>query len=254
VSTTHRIVFTPSGLSGTVEHGTTVLEAARVLGVDLDTVCGGRGICGRCQVLPGAGNFAKWGITVEPGALGDPAVIETDYRGNRPLAAGNRLGCAAQVCGDVVIDVPATSQVHRQVVRKDLDLPPITVDPSFTLWYVEVPRIELGGPGDDLTAASAIGLALAEQHGRTTQPSVPFGMLGALHLAPVLRRERREASIAVEVGMHGGQIEPVGTWQRQRIDLRPADHEQLFNRPCHRERLREIGHDNRAGCREPGAA
>jgi hypothetical protein len=29
------------------------------------------------------------------------------------------------VCGDVVIDVPATSQVHRQVVRKDLDLPPI---------------------------------------------------------------------------------------------------------------------------------
>ena len=48
----HRIVFTPSGLNGTVEHGTTVLEAARRLGADLDTVCGGRGICGRCQVAP----------------------------------------------------------------------------------------------------------------------------------------------------------------------------------------------------------
>jgi len=37
----HRIVFTPSGLSGTVEHGTTVLEAARRLGathtVDIET-------------------------------------------------------------------------------------------------------------------------------------------------------------------------------------------------------------------------
>lgn len=196
MTTTHRIVFTPSGLSGTVEHGTTVLEAARVLGVDLDTVCGGRGICGRCQVLPGEGSFAKWGITVEPDALGAPAAIETDYRGNRPLAAGNRLGCAAQVCGDVVIDVPATSQVHRQVVRKDLDLPPITVDPSFTLWYVEVPKIELGGPGDDLTAASAIGLALAEQHGRITEPSVPFGMLGALH--PALAKQAGAVTVAID--------------------------------------------------------
>ena len=60
----HRIVFTPSGLSGTVEHGTTVLDAARRLGADLDTVCGGRGICGRCQVLPGEGQFAKWGIKI----------------------------------------------------------------------------------------------------------------------------------------------------------------------------------------------
>ena len=34
----HRVVFTPSGLNGTVRHGTTVLEAARQLGADLDTL------------------------------------------------------------------------------------------------------------------------------------------------------------------------------------------------------------------------
>ena len=39
------VVFTPSGLRGQVAIGTTVLEAARKLGVDLDSVCGGRGIC-----------------------------------------------------------------------------------------------------------------------------------------------------------------------------------------------------------------
>ncbi|MEA3184008.1 MAG: hypothetical protein QOJ74_485, partial [Ilumatobacteraceae bacterium] len=55
-----RIVFTPSGLSGEVDTGTTVLAAARQLGVDLDSVCGGRGICGRCQVEPSTGSFAKW--------------------------------------------------------------------------------------------------------------------------------------------------------------------------------------------------
>lgn len=62
-TTTRRVVFTPSGLSGEVEAGTTVLAAARAFGVDLDSVCGGRGICGHCQVVPTAGSFAKWSIT-----------------------------------------------------------------------------------------------------------------------------------------------------------------------------------------------
>ncbi len=193
----HRIVFTPSGLNGTVEHGTTVLEAARLLGVDLDTVCGGRGICGRCQVEPAVGSFAKWGLTVVPAALGERALIETDYRGNRPLVNGYRLGCAARVCGDVVVDVPASSQRHRQVVRKDLDLPPITVDPSFTLWYVEVRKAELGDDldGDAVTAAGAIGEAVAEQHGRS-KPSAPFAVLAALQ--PALDRGDGAVTVAID--------------------------------------------------------
>ena len=134
----HRVVFTPSGLTGSVDAGTTVLDAARQLGADLDTVCGGRGICGRCQVVPGVGSFAKWGIDATADALSPPAQLEVDYHGNRPLLAGQRLGCSARICGDVVIDVPAMSQVHRQVVRKDLDLAPIVVDPTFSLFYVEV--------------------------------------------------------------------------------------------------------------------
>ena len=66
---TARIVFTPSGLSGSVATGTTVLDAARELGVDLDSVCGGRGLCGRCQVRLSAGELAKWGLTVTEEAL-----------------------------------------------------------------------------------------------------------------------------------------------------------------------------------------
>ena len=44
------VVFTPSGKRGRFALGTPVLTAARQLGVDIDSVCGGRGICGRCQV------------------------------------------------------------------------------------------------------------------------------------------------------------------------------------------------------------
>ena len=56
------IVFTPSGKRGRFPAGTPVLQAARLLGVDIDSVCGGRGICGRCQIALAQGEFAKHGF------------------------------------------------------------------------------------------------------------------------------------------------------------------------------------------------
>jgi uncharacterized 2Fe-2S/4Fe-4S cluster protein (DUF4445 family) len=178
MSALHRVVFTPSGLEGKVVAGTSVLEAARQLGADLDTVCGGRGICGRCQVTPSLGRFAKWGIDATPDALSAPAAIETDYRANRPLEPGNRLGCAARILGDVVVDVPAASQVHRQVVRKELDLAAVTVDPSFRLYYVEVPSVRLGD--GTRSAAAALADAVAEQHG-LDRPTLAAALLPSVH-------------------------------------------------------------------------
>ena len=104
--------------------GTTVLDAARSLGVDLDSVCGGRGICGRCQVEQSVGEFAKHGIDVRAGPpLGRSARSRPTYR-ERARAWPPTGGCRARpsVCGDVVVDVPPESQVHRQVVRKGLDV------------------------------------------------------------------------------------------------------------------------------------
>ena len=162
-----------------------MLEAARQLGADLDTVCGGRGICGRCQVVPGVGSFAKWGIDATAEALSPPAPLEVDYHGNRPLLAGQRLGCSARICGDVVIDVPAMSQVHRQVVRKDLDLAPIVVDPTFALFYVEVAPAELGD------AVSASGM-LRQRRRRTARALAPRRRrAGAPRRAPRARPRRR---------------------------------------------------------------
>ena len=136
----HLVVFTPSGRRGEVAAGTTLLDAARRLGVDLDSVCGGRGICGRCQVQPMFGEFAKHGITTGPDHLSARGAIEDSYRGRRPLTDGRRLGCAASVCGDLVVDVPAESQVHRQVVRKEVDLDEVALDPVLTLRLVDVPE------------------------------------------------------------------------------------------------------------------
>ena len=136
------VVFTPSGLRGEFTDGMTVLDAARQLGVDLDSVCGGRGICGRCQVQPMFGEFAKHGISSKQSALSPSGGKESSYKGRRPLGETNRLGCSAVIYGDVVIDVPEESQVHRQVIRKDIDLGEITLDPVFKLCLIELEAVE----------------------------------------------------------------------------------------------------------------
>ena len=145
------IVFNPSGRRGRFPLGTPVLQAARALGVDLDSVCGGRGMCGRCQVDLCEGHFAKHGIHSVAGNLN--AKTETEYawelrRG--PLVDGRRLGCSALLQGDVVIDVPPGSQVHRQIVRKRAEVVDIELDPMVRLYFVEVQEPDMYLASSDL--------------------------------------------------------------------------------------------------------
>ncbi len=187
-SSNSRVVFTPSGLKGEVPSGTTVLEAARELGVDLDSVCGGRGICGRCQVDITPGNHSKWAITVDEANASPPGVLETDYRGKRPIGHGARLGCGVQILGDLVVDVPEESQIHRQVVRKDIDLGDLVVDPTISLHYLdlepgnaaELTLQEQLDDGDSLAGRIIDGLA---DQWAIEDAAVPFDVLAELHAA-----------------------------------------------------------------------
>jgi uncharacterized 2Fe-2S/4Fe-4S cluster protein (DUF4445 family) len=144
------VVFTPSGKRGHFADGTSLLDAARKLGADLDSVCGGRGICGRCQIEVAVGHFPKHGIESRADAVSPFDRVEQRYADIRgALKSGRRLGCQAQLRGDVVIDIPAESQVHRQVVRKAADTRPISLDPVVTLHYVEVAEPDMHDPASD---------------------------------------------------------------------------------------------------------
>lgn len=144
------VVFTPSGLRGRFAEGTPVLEAARKLGVDLDSVCGGRGICGRCQIEQSVGEFSKHGISSAPFALTGENEVEKRYQSKRgPLAEGRRLGCQAKLCSDAVIDVPADSQVHRQIVRKRAEVREIDIDPVVRLCLIDVREPDMEDPSSD---------------------------------------------------------------------------------------------------------
>jgi len=144
------VVFTPSGRRGRVPHGTTVLQAARDLGVDLDSVCGGRAICGRCQVRLSEGSFPKHGIESRSDSLSAFGGNEIEFDKTEGLAAGRRLGCSAKLIGDAVIDVPPESQVHRQVVRKRTEVHDLSVNPLVRLHVVEVSEPNMHEPVSDL--------------------------------------------------------------------------------------------------------
>ncbi len=144
------VIFTPSGKRGNFPVGTPVLTAARQLGVDLDSVCGGRGICSKCQITPSYGDFPKHGVTVEDGALSEWNKVEQRYDDKRGLKPGRRLGCQATVQGDIVIDVPPESQVHRQVVRKAATARAIEMDPATRLYFIEVEEPDMHEPTGDL--------------------------------------------------------------------------------------------------------
>jgi uncharacterized 2Fe-2S/4Fe-4S cluster protein (DUF4445 family) len=144
------VVFMPSGRRGRFPAGTPLLSAARALGVDVDSVCGGRGICGRCQVLVAEGEFAKHGVRSSSESVSAVADVEKRYANRRGLAPGRRLSCQARVERDVVVDVPPESQVHRQVVRKDADAREIALNPVVRLHYVEVREPDMHDPSGDL--------------------------------------------------------------------------------------------------------
>ncbi|MEM7226771.1 MAG: ASKHA domain-containing protein [Pseudomonadota bacterium] len=153
---TARVVFMPSGRRGDFPLDTNILVAARALGVDLDSVCGGRAVCGRCQVLLSLGEFAKLQIESSSDHLSEPGQTEERYRRVKGLKDGRRLGCQALLRGDVVIDVPVESQIHRQVVRKSADeIRNLEIDPVTKLYYLELPRPSMDDQRSDLERVAA---------------------------------------------------------------------------------------------------
>jgi uncharacterized 2Fe-2S/4Fe-4S cluster protein (DUF4445 family) len=195
------VVFTPSGKRGRFPVGTPVLQAARSLGVDIDSVCGGRGLCGRCQVLVAEGEFAKHGLSSSSASLSPFSEPEKRFSRRVTLAEGRRLSCSARVEADVVIDVPASSQVHRQVVRKEADAHAIELNPVVRLHYVQVKQPDMHDPSGDLRRLFE---ALEAEWGLT-------GLTCDLSVIQTLQPTLRTASWAVTVAVHAAK-QIIGVW------------------------------------------
>ncbi len=107
MSTSHEIVFQPDGKRESFPEKTTILEAARVLGVDINSICGGTGACGKCIVQ------------VISGKLPPSKAVEEKYIGATGLKNGFRLGCLLRIIDDMVIKVPKESRTGTQRLQTE---------------------------------------------------------------------------------------------------------------------------------------
>jgi uncharacterized 2Fe-2S/4Fe-4S cluster protein (DUF4445 family) len=208
------IVFTPSGKRGRFPLGTPVLQAARSLGVDIDSVCGGRAICGRCQINVGEGEFAKHGITSAADHVSEFSQVEERYDRLRGLASGRRLSCQTKIQGDLIIDVPPESQVHKQVVRKEADTRAIELDPATKLYFIEVEEPDMHKPSSDL---ERVYIALKEQWG-VDNITAELPIIAALQSA--LKKGEWKITCAVYSRAPGGGNRLVSIW--------PGFHDKAF--------------------------
>ncbi len=135
---TATVIFQPSGRRGSVPLGISIVEASRLLGVDIEAPCGEHQVCGKCQVRIENGVFEKFGIRsgqehVSPLESSEAEIIDT-----REREEGCRLGCAAKVQGDLLIYVPETSRGAKQVVSKAAGYLDIELDPAVKHYHIKV--------------------------------------------------------------------------------------------------------------------
>ncbi len=94
------VQFTPDGKTVTIAKGETLLKAAELAGVFVNSICGGDGLCGKCRVVVREGEVAS-----QPTAL-----LARDE-----ILAGYVLACDTRVMGDLVIEVPEESRLSAKL-------------------------------------------------------------------------------------------------------------------------------------------
>ncbi|ANK72747.1 ASKHA domain-containing protein [Ensifer adhaerens] len=186
------VLFMPSGKRGRFPVGTPVLDAARKLGVYVESVCGGRATCGRCQIVVQEGNFAKHKIVSSNDHISEKGAKEDRYEKIRGLPDGRRLSCSAQILGDLVIDVPQDTVINAQVVRKAATDRVIERNAAVQLCYVEVDEPDMHKPLGDL---DRLKVMLEKDWGWKD-------LLIAPHLIPQVQGILRKGNWAVTAAIH----------------------------------------------------
>ena len=212
------VLFMPSGKRGRFPKGTPVLDAARAIGVYVESVRGGRATCGRCQVVVQEGQFAKHKITSTLDNISPVGPKEARYAEKRELKPGRRLSCSATIEGDLVIDVPQDTVINAQVVRKSPIERTIERNPAVQLCYVEVDEPDMHKPLGDLDRLKAV---LEKDWGWED-------LLVSQHLLPKVQGILRKGNWAVTAAIH----RDLESSRPTIIDLWPGLHNEAYGIAC----------------------
>jgi uncharacterized 2Fe-2S/4Fe-4S cluster protein (DUF4445 family) len=156
------VIFQPSGRRGEVPKGITVIEASRLLGVDIEALCGEKKVCGKCVVRIEEGHFEKYGIQSSISNVSPWQEEEEKFINDERREKGFRLGCVATVQDDILVFVPEESRAGKQVVSKAARDIYIEHNPAVKLYYVEVDEPTFEEPTGDF---ERVCRGLEREHG-----------------------------------------------------------------------------------------
>ena len=146
---TVEIVFQPSGRRGRTLAGTTLLAAAQELGVGIEAVCGGKGVCGKCRVIVEEGRFEKLGIASSRDHVSALSPVEEKFFSREELERGYRLACLAQVNADLVVTVPEESRTAKQVILEQGKTRAYSLNPAVKQYSLTIEPAALDDARDD---------------------------------------------------------------------------------------------------------
>jgi uncharacterized 2Fe-2S/4Fe-4S cluster protein (DUF4445 family) len=174
-----QIEFQPLGIKGRMPSGLSLLECARRLQIDLISVCGGRGTCGKCR------------IRVTSGEVSELTITEAELLSSDELQAGYRLACCTRANADLVVDLPAESLSAPQRIQVEGIDNPVTIDPVVKKRDLSLSTPTLSAPqGDD----ERLFQSLERQHGMVCR-SIDRDL--ARHLSRLLRSNDWKLSAAI---------------------------------------------------------
>jgi uncharacterized 2Fe-2S/4Fe-4S cluster protein (DUF4445 family) len=202
------VIFMPSGRRGRVAPGENLLDAARHLGVEIESICGGRLTCGKCKIRVEVGEFQKHGITSGPDHVSPPGAEEQALLatlGDQEY----RLSCVTRVRDDVLIFVPEESRAQKQIIRKSATERVIDIIPAVRQLYVKVEEAQLGQHLGDWGRLQA---ALAEQW---QLEDLAIDLHALRRLQAVLREGKWAVTVTIRL-------------DREIIDLQPGYQEGVY--------------------------
>ena len=203
------VIFMPAGRRDRIKVGVSLLDAARQVGVEIESICGGRLTCGKCKVRVENGRFDKHGITSANRHLTPPSAEESNLLHKMGDQENCRLACSAFVQGDILAFVPEESRAHKQIIRKSATKRTIEINPAIRQLYVEVDTAVLGehrGDWGRLQAALAAQWQLSD---------LSIDLLALRKLQPTLRQGKWCVTVIL--------------WQdRELLDVLPGYHEGIY--------------------------
>jgi uncharacterized 2Fe-2S/4Fe-4S cluster protein (DUF4445 family) len=143
------VIFQPSGRRGEVPKDITLIEASRLLGVDIEALCGEKKVCGKCVVRIEEGHFEKYGVQSTMSHVSPWQEEEEKFISPERREKGFRLGCVTKVLDDVLVFVPEESRAGKQVVSKAARDIRIEHNPAVKVYYVEVDAPTFEDPTGD---------------------------------------------------------------------------------------------------------